>query len=50
MQISDIIPGVNIICGKVSVASVNGAGESVGVLKLQQGLYGTEHPKKIFRL
>ena len=26
MQISDMIPGVNIICGKVSIASVKGAG------------------------
>ena len=26
MQISDMIPGVNIIAGKVSVANVNGTG------------------------
>ena len=34
MQISDMISGVNIISGKVSIASVNGAG---GVLRPQCG-------------
>ena len=35
MQISDMIPGVNIISRKVSVASVNGAVGSGGVLRPQ---------------
>ena len=37
MQLSHMIPGVNIIGRKVSVASVNGAGESGCVLRLQWG-------------
>ena len=37
MQISDMIPEVNIIGRKVSVASVNGAVGSGGVLRSQQG-------------
>ena len=49
-----MIPGVNIIGGKKSVASVNGAGQSGGVLKpsgefrgrctLRKFLGSTEHP------
>ena len=31
IQLSHMIPVVNIICGKVSLASVNGTGESGGV-------------------
>ena len=50
MQISDMIPGVNIIDRKVSVASVNEAGRSVSVLRPQQGFYGAEHSKEIFKL
>ena len=50
MQISDMILGVNIISGKMSVASVNGAGGSGGVLRPQPGFYGAELPKIIFRL
>ena len=40
MQISDMIPGVNIIGGKVIVASINGAGGSGegGVLRPQRGV------------
>ena len=37
MPLSLIIPGVNIISKKVSVASINGAGGSEGVLRSQQG-------------
>ena len=37
MQLSHMIPGVNIIGRKVSVASVNGAGGSGGVLRPQKG-------------
>ena len=37
MQISDMILGVNIISGKVSVASVNRAGGFWGVLRPKQG-------------
>ena len=37
LQISDMIPGMNIIDGKVSAASFNGAGGSGGVLRSQQG-------------
>ena len=35
-----MIPGVNIIGGKKSVASVNGAGQSGGVLKPSGGFRG----------
>ena len=39
MQISDMIPGVNIIGGKVIVASIIGAGGSGGgVLRPQRGV------------
>ena len=37
MQLSHIIPGVTIMGRKVSVASVNGARESGGVLRPQWG-------------
>ena len=37
MQLSHMITGVNIIGRKVSVASINGAGVSGGVLGPQQG-------------
>ena len=47
MQLSHMIPGVNIIGRKVSVASINGAGRGErggcrkpGVLKPQQGVKG----------
>ena len=48
MQLSHMIPGMNIIGGKVSVASRHGAGRSGGVLRLYWGF--TPPPKKIFRL
>ena len=41
MQISDMILGVNIISGKVKIASVNGAGVSGGVLR---PIGSKEHP------
>ena len=50
MQISDMILGVNTISRKVSIVSVNVAGWSGSVLRPQLGIYGTEQPKKIFRL
>ena len=37
MQLSHMIPGVNIISRKVIVASVNGAGESGGALRPPRG-------------
>ena len=37
MQLPHMIPGVNIIDGKVSIASVNGACGSGGVLRPQRG-------------
>ena len=37
MPISDMISEVNIISRKVSIASTNGASESGGVLRRQQG-------------
>ena len=37
MQLSHMIPGVNMIGRKVSVASVNGAWGSGGVLRSQRG-------------
>ena len=40
MQISDMIAGVDIIGGKVSVASVIGAGGYGDVLTQQQGVLG----------
>ena len=47
MQLSHMIPGVNIIGRKVSVANINGAGgrggevsRKPGVLKPQQGVKG----------
>ena len=48
MQISDMIPGLNIIGGKVRILSINGAWKSGGVLRPQWRFYGAEHPKKIF--
>ena len=41
MQISDMILGVNIISGKVNIASVNGAGGSGGILR---PIGSKEHP------
>ena len=50
MQISDMIAGVDIIGGKVSVASVIGAGGYGDVLTQQQGvLGGVEHTKENFK-
>ena len=43
MLISDMIPGVNITGRKVSVASINGAGGSWGVLSLS-GVFGGGAP------
>ena len=48
-----MIPGVNIISGKVSVANINGAGEGVGVegaLSPSGEVLGGRAPKKTFRL
>ena len=42
-----MIPGENIISGKASVASVNRGERSEPP---QQGIYGVELPKKIFKL
>ena len=50
MQLSHMIPGVNIIGGKLSIVSINRAGRSVGVLRPQQSFRGAQLPKKIFRL
>ena len=50
MQISNIIPVVNTIDGKVSLESINGAGGFVGILRPQQGFYGAKHPMEIFSL
>ena len=47
MQISDINPGVNIIGGKVSIASVNRAGWPGGVLRPHWGFRGWSGLKKI---
>ena len=38
-----MIPGVNIIVGKVSVASSNGAGGSGGCFETPPGVLGAEH-------
>ena len=40
MQLSHIIPGVNINGEKVSIANVNGAGRSGGVLRSHDELLG----------
>ena len=48
MQISGMIPGVNIISRKVNVVSVNGAGEYGGVLRPQQGVLVGEAPQENF--
>ena len=40
MELSHMIPGVNIISGKLSISSVNGAGISGGVLSPQRSLKG----------
>ena len=50
MQISGLIPGANIIGRKVNVASINREWGSGSVLRPQQGFYGADHPKKMFRL
>ena len=44
MQISDMIPGLNIIGGKVIVASINGAGGSGGGSEIPAGFLGDEGP------
>ena len=46
MQISDMTPGVNVIAGKVSVASVNEAGGSGGVLRPSGGVRGQSALRK----
>ena len=46
MQISDTIPGVNIICEKVSIVSINGAAGSRGVLRPQWGFRGQSTQRK----
>ena len=46
MQISDVIPGVNIISGKVSVANINRDGESGSVLTPQRGFRGCSTVRK----
>ena len=43
---TDMIPGVNIIGGKKSVASVNGAGRSGSVLKPSGGFRGRSTLRK----
>ena len=40
MELSHMIPGVNIISGKLSISSVNGAGTSGGVLSPQRSFKG----------
>ena len=49
MQISDMTPGVNKIGGKVSVASVNEAGGSGGVLRPSGGFRGRSALRKFLR-
>ena len=49
MQISGMIPGVNIIGGKVSLARVKGTGRIWGYSETPMGVLGAEHPKIIFR-
>ena len=39
-----MIPEVNIISGKASIASVNGAGESWGALSPSAGILGDSAP------
>ena len=46
MQISEMLPKVNIIDGKVSIVSNNGAGGSGGVLRLQWGFRGQSALRK----
>ena len=44
MQISDMIPGVNIIGGKVSIVSVNGAWGIWGCSETSTGILGDKAP------
>ena len=48
IQISDVIPGVNIIGRKARIVSVNGAGGSGGVLRNPAGVLGDGAPKEKF--
>ena len=50
MQISEMLPRVIIIGGKVSVVNINGFYRSGSVLRPQREFQGVEHGKKIFRL